>query len=138
MLRHLWPLVVSVLLVVGSGYSYPFAQVPVQVPSVGPGGLSTKVHFDLSAFNEDGLYGPPSGLRAAAYEFCIPADDEMAAEVTSIDHTVQIYASSPGRIGCGADEYLCIGSTAQPGFRQVLADLAQLDYVTDIELSVPE
>jgi len=137
-LRYLAPLLVSVLLVVGSGYSFPTAQVPVQVPSAAPGLVSTKIHFDLSDFNEDGLFGPPGGLRAAAYEFCIPAHDETAAEVTSIDPTVQIYADSPGRVGCGVGEYLCIGSTAQPGFRQVLANLAQLDYVTGIELSVPE
>jgi hypothetical protein len=137
-LRHLAPLFAGVLLVAGSGNSFPFAQVPVQVPSAAPGILSTKVHFDQSAFSDDGLYGPPGGLRAAAYEFCIPAHHELAAEVASIDPTVQIYTSSPGRIGCGVDEYLCIGSTAQPGFRQVLANLAQLDYVTDIELSEPE
>jgi len=100
--------------------------------------VSRKIHFDLSVFNDDGLYGPPDGLRAAAYEFCIPAQDATAAEIMAIDPTVQIYAGSPGRVGCGVDEYLCIGSTAQPGFREVLANLAQLDYVTDIELSVLE
>ena len=110
----------------------------MQVPSAAPGVVSTKIHFDVSAFNEDGLYGPPGGLRAAGYEFCIPAHDEMAAQVASIDPTIQIYTGSPGRVGCGADEYLCIGSTAQPGFQQVLANLAALDYVNDIGLSVPE
>ena len=72
------------------------------------------------------------------YEFCIPARADLIAEVTSIDPTVQIYGSSPGRIGCASDEYLCIGSTGQPGFRDVLANLAGLDYVTRIQLSVPE
>jgi hypothetical protein len=88
--------------------------------------LNAKIHFDLSEFDDDGLYGPPDGLRAAMYEFCIPARADLAAEVTSID-PIQIYASSPGRIGCGSDEYLCIGSTGQPGFRAVLANLAELD-----------
>jgi hypothetical protein len=100
--------------------------------------VHTKIHFDLSEFNDDGLHGPPDGLRAAMYEFCIPARADLAAEVASIDPTVQSYASSPGRIGCGSDEYLCIGSTGQPGFREVLANLAQLEYVSRIQLSVPE
>jgi hypothetical protein len=100
--------------------------------------MNTKIAFDLSEFNDDGLYGPPDGLRAAMYEFCIPARADLAAEVASIDPSVQIYAGSPGRIGCTSAEYLCIGSTGQPGFRDVLANLAQLDYVTRIQLSVPE
>ena len=136
-LRVLAPLV-SVLLVAGSGYAFAFAQVPVQVPSAPPGVVHTKIQFDLSMFNDDGLYGPPGGLRAAAYEFCIPAHDAMAAEVASIDPTVQIYAGSPGRVGCGDGELLCVGSTAQSGFQQVLANLGQLEYVTEIRLSVPE
>jgi hypothetical protein len=115
-----------------------FAQVPVQLPPVPSGAVSTKIQFDLSEFNDNGLYGPPDGLRAAMYEFCIPARADLAAGVASIDSTVQIYAGSPGRIGCSGDEYLCIGSTAQPGFRQVLANLAQLEYVSRIQLSVPE
>ena len=115
-----------------------FAQVPVQLPLARPDAVSTKIQFNLSEFNDDGLYGPPDGLRAAMYEFCIPAVADLAAEVASIDPTIQIYASSPGRIGCSSDEYLCIGSTGQPGFRDVLANLAQLDYVTRIQLSVPE
>jgi hypothetical protein len=115
-----------------------YTQVPVQLPPAPPGAVSTKIHFDLSEFNDDGLYGPPEGLRAAMYEFCIPALADLAAEVASIDPTVQIYAVSPGRIGCSRDEYLCIGSTGQPGFRQVLANLAQLDYASRIQLSVPE
>jgi hypothetical protein len=98
-----------------------FAQVPVQLPPAPPDAVNAKIYFDLAEFNDDGLYGPPDGLRAAMYEFCVTARAEVAAEVASIDPTVQIYASSPGRIGCGSDEYLCIGSTGQPGFREVLA-----------------
>ena len=44
--------------------------------------------------------------------FCTPARADLAGEVASVDPTVQIYASSPGRIGCSSDEHLCIGSTA--------------------------
>jgi hypothetical protein len=91
-----------------------FAQVPVQLPPAPPDAVNPKIHFDLTEFNDDGLYGPPDGLRAAMYEFRIPARADLAAQVASIDPTVQIYASSPGRIGGGSDEYLCLGSTGQP------------------------
>ena len=115
-----------------------FAQVPVQLPVAPPGTVNAKIHFELSEFNDDGLYGPPEGLRAAMYEFCIPARTDLAAEVASTDPTVQIYAGSPGRIGCSRDEYICIGSTGQRGFQEVLGNLAQIDYVSRIQLSVPE
>jgi hypothetical protein len=50
----------------------------------------------------------------------------------SIDPTRHI-RWQPGRIGCGSDEYRCIGSTGQPGFREVPANLAQLEYVPSFE-----
>ena len=126
------------LFAVGTPGQSAFAQVPVQLPPAPPDTVNAKIHFDVSEFNDDGLYGPPDGLRAAMYEFCIPAGADLAVEVASIDPTVQIYGSSPGRIGCASDEYLCIGSTGQPGFRDVLANLAQLEYVSRIQPSVPE
>src|SRR5436190_21072749 len=61
---------------------------------------SSKIHFDLSLLNQAGLYGPPDGLRAMAYEFCIPDRDALADEVRSIDPTVYVARTSPGRIGC--------------------------------------
>jgi hypothetical protein len=94
-----------------------------------------KLGVDLDALNEAGLAGPPDGLRAVAYEFCIPARPELAAAVRAIDPTVEIYSASPGRIGCTADERLCIGSTHQPEYRRVLLELAGLDYVARIEPS---
>jgi hypothetical protein len=72
------------------------------------------------------------------YELCIPKRADLASEVASIDPTVQIYADSPARIACARDEYVCIGSTGQPGFRDVLANLAHLEYVSPMQLSVPE
>ena len=131
-------LAVALFAVLGMLGQSAFAEVPIQLPPSPPGEVNTKIHFDLSEFNDDGLYGPPEGLRAAMYEFCIPAHADLAAEVASIDPTVQIYASSPGRIGCSRDEDLCIGSTGQPGFREVLANLVQLEYVSRIQPSVPE
>jgi hypothetical protein len=127
-----------VLFAIGMLGQSAFAQVPVQLPPAPPDAVNARIDFDLSEFNDDGMFGPPDGLRAAMYEFCIPARADLAAEVASIDLTVQIYASSPGRIGCGSGEYLCIGSTGQPHFRRVLANPAQLEYVSRIQLSVPE
>jgi len=88
-----------------------------------------KIRFDLSKINEDGLQGPPDGLRSVSYEFCIP--EARKAEVSRIDPTVE-FSRSPGRIGCGEGELLCIGQTHQENYREVLARLAALDYVREI------
>ena len=92
-----------------------------------------KIRFDLTQFNDQGLYGPPDGLRLLDYEFCIPADPAFKAKVQVIDATLTIYAESPGRIGCKADEFLCIGNTGQPNFREVLLQLAALPKIERIE-----
>lgn len=91
------------------------------------------VRFDLSRLNGDGLLGPPDGLRALSYEFCIPADEAHVREVEAVDSTIAIQRSSPGRIGCGEVEYLAIGHTHQPGFREVLDRLSRLPYVSEIQ-----
>jgi hypothetical protein len=92
-----------------------------------------KVHLDLAAINADGLAGPPDGLRAVSYEFCIPSTEEAVAAVTAIDRTVEVMRGARGRIGCSKEQYLCVGSTHQPGHRDVLLRLARLDYVAAIE-----
>lgn len=91
------------------------------------------IQFDLSRLNSDGLLGPPDGLRALSYEFCIPASEARIEEVEAIDSTVAIQRSSPGRIGCGEAEYLAIAHTHQPGFREVLDRLSRLPYVNEIQ-----
>jgi hypothetical protein len=96
---------------------------------------ATKIRFDLSQLNEDGLAGPPDGRRALHYEFCIPAREELAAEVRRIDTTVQIVIYSPGRIGCTENEFLCMGHTHRRDFSEALAKLALLDYIPHIEQS---
>ena len=55
-----------------------------------------------------------------------------------IDPSVQVYAGSPGRIGCTDDQYLCIGDTHQPDFQEVLLNVAELEYVSRIEPSFGE
>lgn len=91
------------------------------------------IRFDLSRLNSDGLLGPPDGLRALSYEFCIPAGEAYVTQVEAIDSTAAIPRSSPGRIGCGEGEYLASGHTHQPDFREVLIRLSHLPYVDRIE-----
>jgi hypothetical protein len=91
-----------------------------------------KIRFDLADLNEDGLRGPPDGLRSLSYEFCIPAGDSFAERVRAIDPTVQVHSGSRGRVGCGDDQQLCIGDTHQSRFREVLLNLAALPYVDRI------
>jgi hypothetical protein len=105
---------------------------------LGEGMVSDKIRLDLSGVNEDGLYGPSNGLRSLSYEFCIPARESLADDVRAIDHTIQVYPTSQGRIGCTVEQYLCIGNTHQSGFRMVLNRLAQLEYVTRIDPSYAE
>jgi hypothetical protein len=102
-------------------------------------GFLTRIHekitFDVASLDDDGLYGPPNGKRALSYEFCIPDIERYKSKVKRLDLTLQCMSESPGRIGCGTHENLCIGSTHQKNFRDVLRDVAELTYVTRIDQS---
>lgn len=91
-----------------------------------------KLRFSLDGFRDDGLHGPPDGLRSLTYEFCIPADEQVYREVRRIDPSVQISPGARGRIGCAENQALCLGSTHQPGWRDVLRGLTKLAYVTEV------
>jgi hypothetical protein len=95
-------------------------------------GRGGKIRFDLSVLGDSGLYGPPDGLRALSYEFCIPDRPDAVADVQRIDASVRMHRAR-GRIGCRAGELLCIGNTHQPAYRQVLAALSRLPDVARIE-----
>ncbi len=97
-----------------------------------------KVTLDLGRLNDDGLVGPPNGLRSLMYEFCIPSDSASVREVREIDSSVQFYSISPGRIGCGDGFTLWIGQTHQPGWRVVREELSALDYIERIDESFSE
>jgi hypothetical protein len=92
-----------------------------------------KIAFDLNALGAEGLAGPPDGLRSVDYEFCIPAEESKLAEIREIDPSIRVMRGSRGRIGCGPEQWLCLGNTHQPGWRQILLDLAVLPYVERIE-----
>lgn len=110
------------------------AVAPSRTTSADPGGSAAeKIRFDLAQVNEQGLYGPPDGLRALHYEFCIPASPAAIDEVQSIDPTVAIHPRSPGRAGCAATQALMVGSSHQAGFRDVLQRLASLPYIDRID-----
>jgi hypothetical protein len=91
------------------------------------------IAFDLEAIGPDGLVGPADGRRALDYEFCIPAGDGSQAQVAGMDPTARFMPGSPGRIGCAEGQVLVLGHTHQPGFVQVLLQLAKLPYVTRIQ-----
>jgi hypothetical protein len=88
--------------------------------------------MDLTQLDGDGLRGPPDGKVAMAYEFAVPNIEECKAQVKAIDSTVKLMPGSRGRVGAGKDECLCIGSTHQRNWREVLRRLAELPYVDRI------
>ena len=91
-----------------------------------------KVNFDISRISEQGLMGPQNGLRSVSYEFCIPANAQSLAEIWAIDPTLK-HSRSPGRIRCTSNQYLVIGNTHKPNWRQILTQLSKLDYVQRID-----
>jgi len=116
--------IVATALLAGSCHSGPTATEPDPL---------AKITFDVERLNDHGLAGPPDGLRALSYEFCIPDRPECRDEVRAIDPTVEFMPGSRGRIGCTTGQCLCIGSTHQKDFRRVLRRLTELDYVKRID-----
>ena len=96
------------------------------------------IPFDLQQLNSEGLRGPADGLRALHYEFCIPDRPDVISEVRAIDPTLQLQRSSPGRVGCGTGEVLCLGHTHQARFLEVLERLARHPLVGEIHETVFE
>jgi hypothetical protein len=92
----------------------------------------SKITFDLDRISPTGLIGREGSWRSLSYEFCIPRQPETLTEVQSIDPSLHI-SRSPGRIGCRADQYLCIGETRQPQWRDILLQLVRLDYIERID-----
>ena len=88
----------------------------------------------LNELNEEGLFGPPDGLRAMSYEFCIPNKPQYISEIKTIDPAVQIQ-HAPGRVGCNDSELLCTGHTANKDYLLILATLADKQYIKVIKES---
>ncbi|ESQ17102.1 MAG: hypothetical protein N838_21615 [Thiohalocapsa sp. PB-PSB1] len=109
---------------------------PLSTPAPTP--ASAVIGFDLAALDEHGLIGPQDGKRAVDYEYCIPNHQQALDEVLAIDPSARVMAGSPGRIGCSEAQWLVLGNTHQPGFRDVLHQLARLAFVRRIEQAVFE
>jgi hypothetical protein len=97
-----------------------------------PAAALAKIKFNLDDIRPDGLRGPDDGLLSVSYEFCVPNDEKTLAEVRRIAPGVAIHVGSKGRIGCGEDQALCIGTTHGPDWRKELMGIAELGYVVEI------
>ncbi len=126
MKREVTAIILVVLAAPLIGFSEPARENAVQPAEAG------KIKFRLDNIRADGLRGPADGLVAVSYEFCVPADAAIYAEVKRRDPSVQISPGARGRVGCKAGEALCIGNTHQADWRRVLVGLAVLEYVKEI------
>jgi hypothetical protein len=118
-------------LLLGAGWSATGAAGEATVDPVVTGNAA-KICFDLNRLDDRGLQGPPNGLRALHYEYCIPDRPAAVQAVAAIDPTLAIQRGSPGRAGCGIQELLCLGHTYQPNYGTVLRRLAELPWIRDI------
>ena len=92
-----------------------------------------KMNFEFSKLDKNGLR--KSKGTSLAYEFCIPNEEEKINQIKKIDETIKLYHSSQGRIGCGQNEVLCIGETANKDYKSILIKLTKLPYVKNINES---
>ncbi len=88
-----------------------------------------KIEFDQSMIDQKGLL---IGTVMVDYEFCIPKNETSVAEVKAIEPDVNIPRLAKGRIGCSAEEYVCIVSTKGPEWKERLYAIASLPYVKRI------
>ncbi len=93
--------------------------------------MESKIKFDISQLDKNGLTGPEDGKRSIAYEFCIPDNKINRDKVKKIDRTVQ-FTRAMGRSLCSKNQVLCLGHTHQPNAQKVLLKLAELNYVEKI------
>ena len=89
-----------------------------------------KIQFDYSSIDEQGLR---NGEVAVDYEFCIPASEANLQDVLKIDPAVWVMKSSHGRIGCSAQQWLCINTTHTQEWKRKLNAIASLSFVEKIQ-----
>jgi len=110
-----------------------YARVYKAVMDIGkPDASEQKIEFDLTQLDKNGLRGPANGKVSVSYEFAIPNTDKHKAAVKAIDRTVKFMPGSRGRIRAGRNQCLCVGSTHQKNYKQVLRQLASLPYIARI------
>ena len=93
--------------------------------------ILNKITFDLTNISPEGLIGNHNNLRSLSYEFCIPKNSQYLFQIKDLDSTIS-FSNSKGRIGCTEKEYLCIGDTHKPNWREILIGIAKLSYVAKI------
>ena len=93
--------------------------------------MESKIKFDLSQLDKDGLSGPDDGKRSISYEFCIPDNKINRDKVKKIDKSIQ-FTKAMGRSMCGKNQILCLGNTHQPNSVKVLERLSKLTYIEKI------
>ncbi|MBL0117939.1 MAG: hypothetical protein IPP89_02910 [Saprospiraceae bacterium] len=93
--------------------------------------MESKIKFDLTQLDKDGLSGPDDGKRSISYEFCIPDNKINRDKVKKIDKSIQ-FTKAMGRSMCGKNQILCMGNTHQPNSVKVLERLSKLTYIEKI------
>ena len=88
-----------------------------------------KFDFDINALDKDGLMGLATGKVSVDYKFCIPKGEEYIKTVQDIDPDIKIHRSSFGRNKCADTQVTAVGTTNQPGHREILLRLSKLDFV---------
>lgn len=91
-----------------------------------------KIRFPLDGIRADGLSGPVDGLVSIDYEFCVPADPLVLAEIKRLDPSVKVSLVARGRIGRRDGQALCISNTHQKDWRIILERLAARPDITEI------
>jgi len=95
------------------------------------------IELDLGKLRSDGLYGPPDGLRAMHYEYCIEASAALLRTAASVDPSFSSQHAG-GRSDCRDNEVLGMGNTHQPDARAIIRRLAGIPGVRRIRESVFE
>lgn len=91
--------------------------------------IISKIGFDYTAVDEKGNINSETSID---YEFCIPMDENMLAQIKAIEPDVQTPRLAKGRIGCSKEEWLCIVTTHDAKWREKLYAIASLAFVNRI------
>lgn len=96
--------------------------------------LKYNVKFDLERFDEDGLIGPADGKRSVDYSYFIPNKPQYIEEVKAIDPSYQERHAPQElkRLACDDDCIFIKGTTHQENFLEILYNLSQLEYMSQI------
>lgn len=92
-----------------------------------------KLDFDIHELDDDGLIGPPTGKVSIDYQFCIPSGEAYLEKVLAIDPDLKQMRKYIGREGCLEGHVAMMGSTHKPRHKEILLQLAALDFIEKIE-----